>query len=128
LNDYVNEADPNFKWHHTGTTFKSFEGGTVHVLNITSIQWRNDTDYKIEHGGSIWTHEVAVIVPRDLETTNMASIYLASAKARCNSDSPLKDSKDFDLEMGDIISADTRAVSVVAYMNPNCPMVFPDDP
>jgi len=30
--------------------------------------------------------------------------------------------------MGDAIAHDTRAVTVIAFQNPNCPMIFKKDP
>ena len=98
LNDYVNDLDPNFKWHDTGRTFKSTEGGTVHVINVTSIQWFDETFYEVVGGSPIWSHEVAIVVPNNLEYKNMSSIYLASLNLRCNRSQPM-DNSFFDLEM-----------------------------
>jgi len=84
LNDYINAEDNHFKWHDTGVTFKTLKGGKAHVINVTSIQWFDDELYKVSGGSSVWTHEVVVIVPRNLEFKNVSTLYLASAHAGCN--------------------------------------------
>ena len=77
---------------------------------------------------SIWTHEVIVIVPNNLHYTNVATLYLASAAARCMDDEPIKNAFNFDLEMGDAIAHDTHSIAVVAFQVPNCKMMWYDDP
>ena len=128
LDEYINRPEPEFKWHYTGTSFMTLTGGRAYVLNVTSIRWLDDSEYKVSGGSSLWTHEIVVIIPRHHVFKNVASFYLASADARCNTDAPITDALNFDLEMGDIFSSDSRAIGVVSFQTPNCPMVFKDDP
>ena len=87
LNNYINRDEPDFSWFDSGIKFPTVYG-TAHRLNITSLKWLNDTVYKVGGrkglDGSVWNHEVMVIVPRNLEFTNVSTLYLASAAARCN--------------------------------------------
>ena len=128
LNDYVNADEEVYSWFDTGVKFRTLMGGMAHKLNVTSLQWLTDEDYKVSGGSSIWTHEVVVIEPSDTVYRNVSLLYVASAHAHCNNDKPITNILDFDLLMGDIIAHDTKTLTVVAYQMPNCPMVFHDDP
>ena len=127
FNDYINAPAPEFKWHQTGNTFTTLTGGKAYVLNVTSIQWLDESVYEVIGGSSLWTHEIVVIVPRDLKYTNVSSIYMASAFHRCNTDKPLTGTT-FDIEMADVIANDARQITVVSFQTPNCPLVFKADP
>lgn len=102
-------------------------GAQVYILNVTTIKWLDESDHKVIGGSNLWTHEVAVIVPRQLIYTNVSTIYQASAFYRCNTDGPIT-STTFDIELADVIAADTRAITVVNFQTPNCPIVYNDDP
>ena len=128
FDNYINRAEPEYSWFYTGRSFSTLMGGTAYVLNVTSIRWLNDTEYKVKGGSSLWTHEVVVIVPKDLVYTNISTLYLASASDGCNNGKPIENTFNFDLEMGDVFSADSRAIGVVSFQTPNCPMTFADDP
>lgn len=117
-----------FTWRDTGLKFTTLMGGTAHKLNVTSLQWLNDTAYKVTGGSSIWTHEVFVIEPKDVVYRNVSLFYVSSAFAGCNDDKPITNALNFDLEMADIIAHDTKALAVIAYQVPNCRMIFEDDP
>jgi len=128
LDEYINRPEPEFKWHYTGKNFPTLTGGHAYVLNVTSIRWLNDTEYKVKGGSSLWTHEIVVIVPKEQEYRNISTIYLASASNGCNDGKPITNALNFDLEMGDIFGSDARSISVVSFQTPNCPMIFKDDP
>ena len=113
--DYINRDEPEFKWHYTGRSFSTLMGGKAYVLNVTSLRWLTDKDYKVSGGSSLWTHEVVVIVPRHLEFKNVATLYMASASDGCNNDKPIENTFNFDLEMGDIFAADSRAIGIVSF-------------
>lgn len=115
FDEYMNRPEPTYKWHYTGTSFTTLTGGTAYVLNVTTIQWLDDKEYKVSGGSSIWTHEVVVIIPRQLVFKNVATHYLASASDGCNTDKPITDALNFDLEMGDIFASDSRAIGIVSF-------------
>lgn len=127
FNQYIGEEAPFYKWHYTGNSFYTLTGGRVHVLNVTTIKWLDESVYEVKGGSPLWTHEVAVVVPRQLKYTNVSSIYMASAFYRCNTDEPLKMTT-FDLEIADLIANDIQSIVVVSFQTPNCPLVFKDDP
>ena len=128
FDNYINKPEPEFNWYYTGRTFQTLTGGTAYVLNVTSIRWLDDSQYKVVGGSSLWTHEVVVVVPKEVVYTNIASMYLASAHAGCNNGKPIEDTFNFDLEIGDVIANDSRAIHIVSFQTPNCPMIFEDDP
>lgn len=68
-----------------------------------------------------------VIVPSQLEFTNVSTLYFASLMAGCNNDNPIN-WINFDIEMADLFAYQSKSISVVSFQNPNCPMVFEDDP
>ena len=39
--EYVARPEPTFGWEDTGISWKSHTGGTIHKLNVTSLQWLN---------------------------------------------------------------------------------------
>ena len=93
LNDYINKEEEVYSWYDTGVSFETALGSTAHRLNLTSLQWLNDTVYEVVGGSSIWTHEVIVIEPRDLRFTNTSVFYLASAHAGCMHSHPINTSR-----------------------------------
>ena len=115
FDSYINRDEPDFKWHYTGRSFSTLMGGRAYVLNVTSLKWLTDDDYDVIGGNSVWTHEVVVIVPRELEFKNVATLYMASAHGGCNNEQPIENTFNFDLEMGDIFAADSRAIGVVSF-------------
>lgn len=114
MDDYINEPTPDFKWHYTGHSFWTLNGNRAYVLNVTTIQWLDESVYEVIGGSTLWTHEVVVIVPRDLKYTNVSTMYLASAFYRCNTDGPITHTT-FDIEVADFIANDVKSIVVVSF-------------
>jgi len=72
---YVNEPEPDFNWFYTGSNFRTMTGGHAYVLNITSLKWLDESVYTIEDGGTVWSHQAVVIVPKNLKHTNSSIIW-----------------------------------------------------
>jgi len=81
FDEYINKVDPNYKWEETGVTMKTLTGGTAYMLNVTSQQWMDVSKAYGPGNTSIWTHQVAVIVPAVIKDTSVAMIYLSG---HCN--------------------------------------------
>ena len=108
--------EPVFSWFEEDSGFTSLLGNKVHKLNVTSLQWLNESVYSIEGQGTVWNHEVMVIIPKELKHTEHAALYMASADVRCNTDrGPLDNPWDLDFEIGDMIASDTKVITAVAY-------------
>lgn len=124
LDDYVNAVDPNYTWRDTGASFKTIFGGTAHVLNVTSQRWLETSK---AHGpdGDLWTHQVVVIIPKNVKVDTMAMAYLTG---NCNHNPSVPDAKDEDVLVVDTVAATTGVVGMVVFQIPNCPMVYPSDP
>merc|ERR1719387_3401366 len=82
--------------------------------------------------GALWTHQVAVVVPKKLTTLNVSMSVLNGG---CNEDhfhngtGPAPpDAKDEYLALADALSHNTGAISIVVYQLPNCKIVYPSDP
>jgi len=64
IDEYVSAPEKVYKWEHLkNATFRTpIWGSTVHVLNVTSLEWLDVTKAKGENG-AIWSHMVYVAVP-----------------------------------------------------------------
>lgn len=124
LDDYVNKADPEYKWEDTGATFDTTFGGKAYVLNVTSQKWM-DTSRAAGPDGDIWTHQVVVIIPRNLKHDNLSLTYLTGG---CNSNPSVPKPGDEDVLVADYVSAESGAIAMVVFQIPNCPIVYPSDP
>jgi len=116
--EYVNEPEPHYKWEYTGRNFKTLSGGHAYVLNVTSLKWLNETNYKVIGGNSndstVWTHETVIVVPKDLLYTNVSTFYFASLQNGCNKDKPI-DKINFDIEMADIFAHESHSIGVASF-------------
>ena len=111
---YMEKEEPDYKWHYTGKNFLTLFGGRAYVLNVTSLRWLNESDYTIPNGSPTWTHEVVVIVPSQLEFTNVSTLYFASLMAGCNNDNPIN-WINFDIEMADLFAYQSKSIGVVSF-------------
>jgi len=111
---YVNEPEPDFKWHYTGINFRTLSGGTAYVLNVTSLKWLDESVYTIEDGGTVWSHQVVVLVPKEVLYTNVTGIWQASVEWGCNKDDTI-DGVNADIVMADTLSTEAAALAVVAF-------------
>jgi PhoPQ-activated pathogenicity-related protein len=124
LDTYVNKPDPNYGWSDTGerVNMVTSEG---HLLNLTSQQWLDPSRAHLEHGGSIWTHQVLTIVPKNLKIKNKGMIYITGG---CNEHPSVPKATDEEPLAINVVATDTGAIAVVLNQIPNCHMVYPSDP
>jgi PhoPQ-activated pathogenicity-related protein len=81
FDEYVSAIDENYGWYEVeNSTFKSLWGGTGHVLNVTSQKWLDESKV-YGPDGALWTHEVIVVIPKNLKFTNVSFAYLTGG---CN--------------------------------------------
>lgn len=96
------------------------------MLNVTSLNWLDTTK---AHGpqGSIWSHQLLVIVPKNLRTTNVSMAWITDG---CNEEPNKKQGpfSDYNTLIADEIAYNSGAVTVSIMQIPNCPLVFPHDP
>jgi len=123
LDDYVSRPDPHYQWRDTGSRVNMIHG-TGHVLNVTSQKWL-DESRAVGPTGAVWTHQVLVVIPKELKVRDKAMIYVTGF---CN-ENP-KDPKATDEEplLMDAVGHTTGSIGVVLYQIPNCHMIFPSDP
>jgi len=123
LDDYVSKPDPNYKWSDTGEVVKMLSG-TGYLLNVTSQQWLNES---LAQGpnGALWTHQVLVVVPKELKVRDRAMIYITGG---CNENPSVPKATDEEPLIVDLITKTTGSIGVVLYQIPNCHMVYPSDP
>ena len=75
LDDYINKPEPDFAWRDTGKVVWPLAfGGKAHMLNVTSLRWLDESRAATPNG-AVWSHQVAVVVPKKL-TVKKAPIYL----------------------------------------------------
>ena len=83
LDEYVSKPEPVYSWRDTGHRVTGLLfGGTATILNVTSLTWL-DTSKAIGPNGALWTHQVAVVVPKKLTTLNVSMSVLNGG---CNAD------------------------------------------
>jgi len=128
LDDYVGTLSPNFTWFDTGVTVEPLLpllGGRAHMLNVTSQQWLTERE-AIGPTGSLWTHQVAVIVPHNLKYPQTAAAYLTGG---CNEGPPKPPSDtDEDLLVAAQLAESAGVIAIIVYQLPNCHLVYPSDP
>ena len=128
LDDYVSAEDPNYGWRHVEELkFKSLYGGTGYVLNVTSQKW---LDKSLVWGpdGDLWTHQVVVIVPKNLKYTNVSHAYLTGY---CGSfeerDRPVNPFTETDVLQIDELAHNARHPIILIKQIPNCPLYYTHD-
>eukprot|EP01062_Namystynia_karyoxenos_P007973 TRINITY_DN1280_c0_g1_i1.p1 TRINITY_DN1280_c0_g1~~TRINITY_DN1280_c0_g1_i1.p1 ORF type:complete len:532 (+),score=208.14 TRINITY_DN1280_c0_g1_i1:67-1596(+) len=124
LDDYVNKADDNYKWTDTKQTVKMLSGATGHLLNVTSQKWL-DESRAVGPNGALWTHQVLVVVPKQLRVKDRGFIWITGG---CNEHPGLPKATDEEPLAVDLIAEATGSVGVVLFQIPNCHIVYPSDP
>ena len=128
LEQYLALSNPLYSYEDLGVTIEGVsEHGTWkgYILNMTSGSWLNESI--VDH--VIWWHHIVVIMPTEIETTEMAFFWTACADPGSNtnpSDLPKFDSDDVIITA--FFATHSRMPGIVIYTNPNAPIVFADDP
>lgn len=129
LDDYVGKLSPHFKWHDTGHVIKfPLLSSTAHLLNVTSQQWLT-TKEAVGPNGAIWTHQVAVVIPKRLTSSGIATAVMTGGCNEGGPDGPKPVPHDEEyLQLGATIADKTGVIVIVIYQIPNCHIVYPSDP
>lgn len=108
------------------STKRSLNGGTIHYLNVTSQTWLDESKAYGPHGDNIWTHHVAVNIPKNLKYTNISAAYVTGG---CNeNDSDLPSAKDEDILVADELARLSEMITITVFQIPNCHIIYPSDP
>ncbi|WP_428305726.1 PhoPQ-activated pathogenicity-related family protein [Lacipirellula sp.] len=113
LIEYVQQADPNFKWE----VAKKIEGNPSEttVIKLTSQGWRSPD----EVDRTVWEHYLVVVKPAKL-TTNKAFLIVAGG----GNDRPAPDDANMAVRM---IAEATGSIVAELKMVPNQPLIFHGD-
>ena len=115
LDRYVAKPDPNYSYRHYHTQERA--AYAIYFLEMTSQQWRSAS----EVDRPIWTHEVALVIPRvGLDTTDTAILVIGGGK----------NGGTLTTEINDAVGAAALATgAVLAIVNqvPNQPLYFTDE-
>ena len=106
------------------STIKSINGGTIHFLNVTSQQWLDESK-AYGPNGDIWTHTVAVNIPKNLKHTNISVALVANG---CNDNWKLPSAHDTTILFSDEMAHMAEMISITIYQVPNCHIIYPSDP
>lgn len=117
LQDYVRAADTAYGYTHVSTIPQS--GFTIHVLSMTSQNWRVSS----EVDRTLWSHWMAVIVPARVQSTTGAVLVAGGD----NSQLP-PNMNSTEIFIGAQLAMATGTVVTVIYNVPNQPLVFTDAP
>eukprot|EP01080_Neovahlkampfia_damariscottae_P003763 gene3763-6651_t len=114
LQEYVNRADPSFKYSHHSTF--NYSGGTAYVLNVTSQTWLSTEE--VSH--PIWRHWVIIAVPTKLKHLKPLFVIGGSNKDQ-------KPPTSVPMEFG-IITTLTESILIILNQIPYQPVSFPAEP
>eukprot|EP00944_MAST-04C_sp_MAST-4C-sp1_P016170 g16170.t1 len=128
LYKYVHKPDPHYTWQDTGqrisgkSKFCTKNCGFVgYVLNMTSQGWLTAE----ETSCSVWTHQLVVIVPDNLENETTGFLYVTGGN---NNDVAPPDPLGDDVMLPAAMAVATSSLGAVLFQVPNQPCVFTDDP
>ncbi len=115
LDQYVARPDPNYAFRHYHTQERA--AYVAYFLEMTSQQWRSAS----EVDRPIWTHEVALVIPRiGLDSTDTAILLIDGGS----------NGKTLMTEVSDVVGAAAITVgAVIAEVRkvPNQPLYFTDE-
>ena len=111
IDDYVSAEEKVYGWKYLKeATFKTPTwGSTIHVLNVTSLEWLDVTKAKGENG-AIWSHMVYVAVPSKLTNSNVSLAYITGDNNGKPND--VHDWHDEDVIVIDEIAFNTESVAI----------------
>ena len=124
MDEYISKDDGYFKWHVEPEKLikKSLFGNQVHILNVTSQKWMDESRYS-GPDGAVWKHQVAIVIPSTLSDTKHAGVWIDSP---CSTEKPSKFEEN--ILVTDQVAHNTQAIAVTIRNIPVCPIVFTDDP
>ena len=122
---YIEKKEAVFSWVDTQQRVQpELSTATAHVLNVTSLEWL-DVSRAYGPTGSVWTHQVAVVVPKVVTEKSFAVSVMTGG---CNENpGPVPEDEEYLIVAGDLAMR-TGAIAVVIYQIPNCHIVYPSDP
>nr|XP_054762652.1 autocrine proliferation repressor protein A-like [Lytechinus pictus] len=120
LDDYVNMADPHYKYEVL-SEHKVHGEYIAYVLNMTSQKWLtyNDSD------SAIWWHYLTITIPDNLTHPEYAAIYVTGGSNNGGPPDPLKDAETL---FTSLMAVGSGCVSAILRQIPNQPIVFKTDP
>jgi PhoPQ-activated pathogenicity-related protein len=123
LFEYVAKLDTSFKYRDTGVVLNEdrlYGKWVGYVLNVTSQTWLSEDEVSI----SVWTHNLAIIVPDDLRVTDQALMYMTGwDNDGDNTPSPTSE----DIILASTLATKTHVIAASMFQIPNQPIVFADD-
>lgn len=122
LDNYVNANDGYFNFWYSGVT-RSGEGWTAYMYNLTSQKWF-DANFSSK---PIWTHQVAIIVPHDVnKSLDSAFVYMTGHGTPRNGSWP--DANDEGLLIAAEVALAAKSPGAVVWQIPDECIVFFTDP
>ncbi|MFN2200992.1 MAG: PhoPQ-activated protein PqaA family protein [Caldilineaceae bacterium] len=116
LDEYVAKPDSSYSYAYEETRHRA--GYSVHVLNMTSQQWRSFS----EVDRVSWVHEVLIAVPWFFHSGNEHTAFLI-VNGGSNDSSPTTENDDLLGILADV----TGSVVVIVSQVPNQPLEFVDE-
>jgi PhoPQ-activated pathogenicity-related protein len=111
LNDYISAPDDHYQWYEKKElAFNTLWGNRARVLNLTSQKWM-DESRAAAPGGSIWTHEVIVIIPKTLKHKNIGTVYLTGDCNDKPEGTPIS-KNDMDVMVVDEMARNSQSITV----------------
>jgi len=112
LDQYVNAPDPHY--HYDLVSSVAGKGYTAYVLDMTSQQWRSESE--VNH--TIWKHWVTIVRPDDVKTET-GLLFITGGTVNQKAPTAGRDLIDMAMNTHSVV-AELRGI-------PNEPLVFSDD-
>ena len=122
LDDYIAAPDPYYNYSFSGVT-REGNGWTAYMYIMTSQKWM--TEAEVNH--PIWTHQLAVIIPHEIDVSlDSALIYITGGDNKNMNNFPHAD--DEGLLIAGTLAVKAKSPGAVLWQVPNQPLKFPCDP
>ena len=124
---FMEKEEDVFDWFEIdNSTIKSVNGGTIHFLNVTTLNWLDETKQVGPNGNSLWTHHVAINIPKNLKYPGIANALVTD---KCNEhDASLPDAREENMLVSDELAHLSQMITITIFQIPNCHIVYPSDP
>lgn len=123
---YMEKEEEVYDWFVREPSIKSVNGGTLHFLNVTSLQWMDETK-AYGPNGATWSHIVAINVPKNLKHTNISAAMVVNGfNYEDHSDLPPKYATE--IMYADELAHMAEMITITIYQVPNGKIVYPSDP
>lgn len=111
---FMEREEKVYNWfEYENSSIKSNNGGTIYFLNVTSLEWLDESKAYGPNGNNIWSHHVAINIPNNLKYTNVSTAYVTGDCNENDSDLPTADSAK--IQFSDDLAFNSQMISITIF-------------